>query len=129
MSEELTPESKAIINIKTGEKITNDDIKSKKPENVKALLVKSGAWIYEGDKVEVTTEVGAQVVEDEIKRLTAEREVFEAEKEAFAQEKAAFEAEKANESQVVEDENAGSAVEEAISDATTNGKTSGKVKK
>ncbi len=123
----MSNESKAIINVKTGQKLTDNDIKSKKPENVKALLVKSGQWIYEGDKIEVDVAQGAKIVENEIARLTAEREAFEAEKAAFAAEREAFEAEKllkSTESAVATTEAA--ATEEKVEEAKAADKKNGK---
>lgn len=82
--------SKAIVHKKTGKIITDADIDSTHPERIKELLIKSGKYVWEGEKIEVTAEQGATIVEQEIIRLTKDREEFEVEKAAFEKEKTEF---------------------------------------
>lgn len=105
-------EEKVIVEKLTGIHISESDIKGdNKDFNAipsMTLLVKSGAYVWKGEKIEVDEKQGAEIIQAELERLTKEREEFEAAKEDlerrevdlqiklenFEAEKAAFETEK-----------------------------------
>lgn len=74
-----------IIEIRTGRKHYLNDFTAKNPKEYAEKLVKSGHFALEGDTIEVSREVGIEVLEAERIKLIEERDAFEKEKEAFYQ--------------------------------------------
>ena len=70
---------------RTGRRHYLKDFTAKNPLKYAERLVASGHFVSEGDSIEVSKEVGIEVLETERIKLIEEREAFEKEKEAFYQ--------------------------------------------
>ncbi len=70
----------AVIDKRTGRRITVDEINTSQPEKTLALLVKMGRAIWENDQVEVSPTDAISILEAERDRLVVEREELEVEK-------------------------------------------------
>ena len=73
----------AIIEKRTGRRITLEDINTSQPQRTMELLVKMGRAIWEDDKIEVSPTDAISILEDERVRLIDEREVLEEEKRGW----------------------------------------------
>jgi hypothetical protein len=80
--------AKTIIEIKTGNKIENV------PEAKAEVLVNSKRYFYEGEKVEVSTELANEIFEAEKQALISEREELELDRADLVIKRANFEIEK-----------------------------------
>ena len=70
----------AIIDKRTGKRITAEDITTKYPERTMELLVNMGRAIWETDQMEVSPTDAISILEEERIRLVDEREELEEEK-------------------------------------------------
>lgn len=70
----------AIIDKKSGRRITVEDITTSQPLRTMELMVKMGRARWEGDPVEVSPTDAISILEDERVRLVVEREDLEQEK-------------------------------------------------
>ncbi len=73
----------AVIEKRTGKRITVADIRTSNPHRTLELLVKMGRAVWEGDPIEVSQSDAISILEAERVRLVEERETFESEKGSF----------------------------------------------